>query len=1179
MELVATPSGGGSGRAERVDAPDARLGFFTHRVQVDDLYGGMVDVARLYGFAGVEPNTVLVGWPRHNRAPDRFHRALDSMADMDLNVLVLDHDAERDYGSFKTIDIWLEGGGRNASLALALVRFLTSADPWRRAELRFLKWHEGESAFAGALRDSIHGLLEAQRLSASVQVVQATPGETFAEAVRRESGTADLTLIGLPKAGRLSSEGFVRQTNEIIDTIGTVLLLRASNSFEELTVGDFAEEARLLPRTDLGEVEETDAASLVTDDAALRAEVGRLQTTLRAIAAEVQAEIAVAEGLGGTLVADTVDLVRSTFSSLERSFPTADAPRRVRAVDRETARLLFRGREILAGARGDTLLSQARTLTSGTGLAARTLENLPSKLPARLGGVGKGHGRAVRLRSAFEDGLLVGLLEHLVDTLHRFDRRAAARVDAAVRLQAALADALDRLTAEPDAPEPEARRMLEAERATLGALEEALMAELDDARGVDVRAITEGVSELLADWVRELGRNQGRMPRRPGARADEILDRLRDAGDAWSSHQVLRLSDAELGIRLRGSRHRMGIVLDRAIQDIRIETDTTARGLKALEGLVAERSRTPAEGPLSLPDVHSAFDGHAVVTQIVDELRAAVSDLPEEWDVHVQTAGTEVHDVLEAVETRRISPRTNVDYRLQTTLVTPLEPRLLALGAACVRGVETAHEVTRLVRYASTEEMQPGMEGSLQSILARSSARLVEARERITEAMEAVATTAGAGLRGVEPHLVTTAVTAMGAGSESRSPSGSRWLSSAGLLVDRARASLVRRLVGMWYRRSRGVILGERLRAGERAGRSSVDRLLTLVESVSPEPEAMADLPFYYRQLFLEHAAATRDFWIPRPRSEAQFKRALERFRLGHEGGLLVVGDPGSGRSSLIARMTQRQVRAPVLRVSPPPHATSDVATFDRHLATALGVEDATEVSLGQLPVGSVVVVDDVGLWWERRDGGLEVVQRILKLIDRFGGRCLFVLTATPATERLLQQLVRFEDRFLASVHLEPLSAEALRDIVLVRHRSTGMGLAIDGRATQGPTDWRVARFFNQLFDRTHGNVGESLQAWIACIRAVEGDEIQVTSADPPRLTAIQDLGPRQRALVASLAVHGAVSLDSLLGSMGLDRNDFDTDVAALRRCGLVEESGGALRLNRYVEPYLRRDLQTQGVI
>ena len=51
---------------------EGESGVFTRRLECRDLYEGMESVAQVYGFSGVEPNTVMMGWGRNSRQPDRF---------------------------------------------------------------------------------------------------------------------------------------------------------------------------------------------------------------------------------------------------------------------------------------------------------------------------------------------------------------------------------------------------------------------------------------------------------------------------------------------------------------------------------------------------------------------------------------------------------------------------------------------------------------------------------------------------------------------------------------------------------------------------------------------------------------------------------------------------------------------------------------------------------------------------------------------------------------------------------------------------------------------------------------------------------------------------------------------------------------------------------------------------
>ncbi len=58
-----------------------------------------------YGFSGVEPNTVLLGWGRQTRNPVQFAKMLKYLSDLDLNIVLLDYEPERGFGKYEQIDV------------------------------------------------------------------------------------------------------------------------------------------------------------------------------------------------------------------------------------------------------------------------------------------------------------------------------------------------------------------------------------------------------------------------------------------------------------------------------------------------------------------------------------------------------------------------------------------------------------------------------------------------------------------------------------------------------------------------------------------------------------------------------------------------------------------------------------------------------------------------------------------------------------------------------------------------------------------------------------------------------------------------------------------------------------------------------------------------------------------
>jgi hypothetical protein len=117
------------------------------------------------------------------------------------------------------------------------------------------------------------------------------------------------------------------------------------------------------------------------------------------------------------------------------------------------------------------------------------------------------------------------------------------------------------------------------------------------------------------------------------------------------------------------------------------------------------------------------------------------------------------------------------------------------------------------------------------------------------------------------------------------------------------------------------------------------------------------------------------------------------------------------------------------------------------------------------------------------------------------------------------------------------------------------------------------------MFDRTRGNVGEALKSWIASIDAVEGDRVLVRGREPPRLDALDELQPRQRALLGALIVHRHLAAEGLQRMTGLDPEALDQEIRMLRRCGLLDQRDGVLSVGSFVEADLRRDLHARGIL
>jgi hypothetical protein len=107
------------------------IDLYQHRCP--DIYTGIDEIVRLYGFRGIEPNTVFMGWTGKEERRDRVEWLLRECEASHVSTVLLNYDAARGFGEYETIDIWWKGNDRNLAFAINLMRHLTSSGDWKDA--------------------------------------------------------------------------------------------------------------------------------------------------------------------------------------------------------------------------------------------------------------------------------------------------------------------------------------------------------------------------------------------------------------------------------------------------------------------------------------------------------------------------------------------------------------------------------------------------------------------------------------------------------------------------------------------------------------------------------------------------------------------------------------------------------------------------------------------------------------------------------------------------------------------------------------------------------------------------------------------------------------------------------------------------------------------------------------
>src|SRR6056297_1533748 len=220
----------------------ADLGIFARQIKVDNIYTGIKNIATTFGFSGVEPNTIMMGWPKGLEDSKEYAEMTEVLLHLDYNLLYLDFDNKSKFGNYKAVDLWWrETDSKNAEMMLNIARFIIASPRWQETSVRVL-FVNNNNVENSTIYNKIDKLVEDLRVNIEIEIIDNVVQQiAFYDLIEKYSATTDLTLVGIPNYKIEQQAEFIVKTNHLFETIGSSLLVKAANNFNVLDL-DFIKE-------------------------------------------------------------------------------------------------------------------------------------------------------------------------------------------------------------------------------------------------------------------------------------------------------------------------------------------------------------------------------------------------------------------------------------------------------------------------------------------------------------------------------------------------------------------------------------------------------------------------------------------------------------------------------------------------------------------------------------------------------------------------------------------------------------------------------------------------------------------------------------------------------------------------------------------------------------------------
>lgn len=1147
----------------------------TRKHNCKNIYEGISMISSVYGFSGFEPNTVLMGWPRNTQDPQKMKELLMNLTRSDYNLCLFSHEKNTDFGKNRRIDCWWSGTGRNLSLALHQIRYITATPKWRHAEVRILAINP-QSAHTERYHALLTQVLDNYRIKAEIRVIPNIDKQSTRNIIHAESFDSDLTLIEIPDFNKNNIDAVWTELDGIAASLKSALFIKASSVFDVLNV------LPELPGTKAKQVAKVDhvriPASVTLD---LQMPEHELVSQLVTHLAEVT-DVAAQGFLNNSLY--LLQERRHRFLDqlqllTQRTAERLKKARTIKIADEQQWELLkilndysFRVSRQLESYDEVYLSFEQKLLASGTSRLIAASGNALKSLPAVLRmQFSREEVRNVPTANALErmnrwfkllysaignkkvtltirpDSIASWHLYHKrLEHLHQFYNDLVAQSLASFGTVRELFSNQHELLHNACIGQLDDK---EIDLAIEDSLEQIAQLKIDLNEFVlqQGTSLMQGLTTGLQNFSRDLSSPQAgllhRQYRHALKKQSLSAEKLFVYSDSWYELMQHYVNKSRLDFVFLTLKNRLLSKIDKTMSEVETTIElTTLTQMEAARKQIKEWLTVAAdEGSrqglpyksLKLPVIDVLF------TDLLDEICKAVGELPETIVILGEAipADPEMETLVELIK-YQVAIRKTAEYYVSKEMNEQIRRQSQQFSLEMSQTASALHNNFRLANFQienlgnSEGEIVDNLSGAeqLKQLAETLQNDILAAEKKVAESLAMLAKQIDKSLnRAFEPLSSALIMKTTGTLTHTIRQNGKHKLfTRLSESWNAFKQNTSNRMVSLFYHRSRSVLWSNRMESRQQTpviGMSSKQ----LIANFTLEKSLLESLPFYYANLFSESSVIGEEFWIGMEDELSRAALLVDRFQSGEKGLLMISGGRNTGKTSLSRRIAELSFdKKNIYTLKSPKSCSSDLQHFELNLANALHANEDMYRWLDELTVPSVVIINDLELWWERRPQGTAVIQHIIHLSQQYGNKILFIVNVHEQSLVLIDQLTQLRTWSLDTIICRPFDARQLRDMILLRHQSGGLKLVIDKQNEDEMSNWEYAKIFNRIFDLSGGNPGTAITIWLSCITNISGNILFMKKPSDQDNRLNEEFTETEMLLLLQLVLHRRLSKETL---------------------------------------------------
>ncbi len=1044
-------------------------GIFGRKMEVQNVFKGIETIASTYGFSGVEPNTVLLGWAKNTKDPIWFAQMTQKLMALDYNVLYLDYDWNKQFGKYQRIDIWWHNLHNNAELTLNLVKFISQSNQWSKATIRIILINETSKE---GFERRIHKMLDRYRIEASVLVIDNhLIQKSSYDLMKNESKDADLIIAGIPDIPDGQERDFVEKTTEMFKSIATTLLVKTSS-----TLGEDIQYRReeIFDESELAEKKvpvELLPVPVLSDEAAQTNFALFSEAIDSAFLAYVNDELSSYQNIYEGFVQDCK---KSALAAISSGDELSIKDMQVAMLDAYQDRIeLFKNEDLP--------------------YLEERLEHAKEKmdpLPLEIAGLVPRRIRVDGKKKSFRRIVVESFNHEFIDTITELDHQIGRTgVSLSELLKNGLAKSekvLDKVGKGDSDPA----------QLVSGVFDELLQLVKVQCGELKVKVRNLG-REFISHSANALAPKPGEVVAKHKPYSNKERKKLLLENDSYPEfwHRNENLLAAKLSTDIK--MNKIQLVLERIGEALTEEInqsmfDEAAARMQQAQKWMAALEKNGMSTANDMPEVNQSLSYDDIKIQSYMSWAVTAGDaLPEQLQLMDPDSLSDfAHNQGESVESIDIQSLASYTHLLQGIFQSPVQKHLVATYQCNMEALsKLQYSMNQLVQKVTLAKVPPnaeefkGLLENLKATFAKIQGQLKADKEGLSQALIDIVHTANSSMN--TSALLDHAVRVIPASAAKSKKGLVNWINNG---VERVASIFVKygELVennGM-NKTSASTLKNQSLS-------DSHFKLRQFANELCISSEVEERIPFYYKQLFVGKQAPNIAHLRHREKEIAHAMSVLQDPN-EKERSLLVVGAPLSGKTFFAESIAKEIGHKQVVKIQAPVNGSTSEIDLMRSLQKQNPLGPYRKSVIRDAPEGTVFLFDDLELWWDRADAQNKALKAIVKLVNdkQIGHR--IILTCNSFAYKIMKAQGLLDNLVASTMFLPNLQASALKSLVLERHVAGGLQLSLPNSNGENLSAREKRKLLDRFAQNSQGNIGVAFHLWINHINDLNDDVLEM---------------------------------------------------------------------------------------